>query len=545
MKDARKSALVVTYLRIILEYWSINLYVIKSFLNKIALHRIIKVRHRHFLTRQNRLRLRYVVGTVALVSLTMTGFLGSMNSSIAYVPNAVDMIVSNSGDDKTDVYMASLSADALYQAEDDRSDTDKAAETLLPLVEQKPNNKQLNAQGMPMVMGPPPSDDLAASDKPVFGPLQPREEILKIRPGDTIAGALQKSGVTGAEAYRAVKSMSKYYNPRLVKPGQAISIQLEPSDNGMTLAAMNMKVDSIKELIVKKDEHERFQAELTEKAVLIKMKAAKATIDTSLYASAARAGIPASVIAEMIRLYSYEVDFQRDIRRGDTVEILYETYETEDGDFARYGNVMFANLKVDGTKIPIYRFEETGRSTYYREDGMNLKNTLMQTPIDGARMSSGYGMRRHPVLGYNKMHKGVDFAAPRGTPIYAAGDGVIEVAKRKGGYGKYIRIRHVNSLKTAYAHMNKFAKGMKAGKRVKQGDVIGYVGSTGRSTGPHLHFEVLKNNKQVNPKSIKTDNREKLAGKRLQKFKSQMAAIKQEYATLAQDLKFAQNDLSE
>ena len=521
------------------------MYVIRGLLNKIAMHRIIKLRHRHFLTRQNRLRLRYVVGTVAVVSLTMTSFLGSMNSSIAYVPNAVDMIVSKSGDDKTDVYMASLSADALYNAEDDRSDIDKAAETLLPLVEQKPNNKQLNAQGMPMMMGPPPSDDLAANDKPVFGPLQPREEILKIRPGDTIAGALQKSGVTGAEAYRAVKSMSKYYNPRLVKPGQAISIQLEPTDTGMTLAAMNMKVDSIKELIVKKDEHERFQAELTEKEVLIKMKAAKATIDTSLYASAARAGIPASVIAEMIRLYSYEVDFQRDIRRGDTIEILYETYETEDGDFARYGNVMFANLKVDGTKIPIYRFEEKSRATYYREDGMNLKNTLMQTPIDGARMSSGFGMRRHPVLGYNKMHKGVDFAAPRGTPIYAAGDGVIEVAKRKGGYGKYIRIRHVNSLKTAYAHMNKFAKGMKSGKRVKQGDVIGYVGSTGRSTGPHLHFEVLKNNKQVNPKSIKTDNREKLAGKRLQKFKSQMAAIKQKYATLAQDLKFAQNELSE
>ena len=521
------------------------MYVIRGFLSKIALHRIIKVRHRYFLTRQNRLRLRYVAGTVALVSLTMTSFLGSMNSSIANVPNAVDAFVSKSGDDKTDVYLASLSADALYKAEDDRSDTDKAAEALLPLIEQKPDNTVLNAQGMPMVMGPPPSDDLAVNEQPVFGPLQPREEILKIRPGDTIAGALQSSGVSGAEAYRAVKSMSKYYNPRLVKPGQAISIQLEPTDTGLALASMNMKVDSIKELTVSKDEHDRFQAELTEKDVLIKMKAAKATIDTSLYASAARAGIPASVIAEMIRLYSYEVDFQRDIRRGDTVEILYETYETEDGDFARYGNVMFANLKVDGTKIPIYRFEEKGRATYYREDGMNLKNTLMQTPIDGARMSSGFGMRRHPVLGYNKMHKGVDFAAPRGTPIYAAGDGVIEVAGRKGGYGNYVRIRHVNSLKTAYAHMKKFAKNTRVGKRVKQGDVIGYVGTTGRSTGPHLHFEVLKNNKQVNPKSIKTDNREKLAGKRLQKFKSQMTAIKQEYATLAQDLKFAQNELSE
>ena len=527
------------------------MHVTSRLLKKIALHRIIKVRHRYFLTRRNRLRLRYVVGTIALFSLTMTSLLGSMGSSIAFVPSTADLIsFQDKKAGKFDISLISLPADDTY-GDVSETDIERADETLAPLVEHQEtevneftakgsaNTTQRNAAYIP-------SDELAVQADNTYGPLRPREEILKISPGDTIAGALQKSGVSGAEAYRAVKSISKYYNPRLVKPGQAISIQLDPADTGMTLASLNMKVDSTKEVVVTKDEHERFQAELIEKQVVLKMKAAKASIDTSLYASAARAGIPASVIAEMIRLYSYEVDFQRDIRRGDTIEILYETYETEDGDFARYGNVLFANLKVDGTKIPIYRFKEkNGDTDYYREDGMNLKNTLMQTPIDGARMSSGYGMRRHPVLGYNKMHKGVDFAAPRGTPIYAAGDGVIERLGRNGGYGKYIRIRHVNSLKTAYAHMSKYAKGMKKGKRVKQGDIIGYVGTTGRSTGPHLHFEVLKSGRQVNPKSIKTDNREKLAGKRLQDFKAQMTVIKQKYATLAQDMKFAQNDVSE
>ncbi len=512
-------------------------------LDKIALHRIIRVRHRYFLTRNNRLRLRYVVGVVAVFSMTMTSLLGSMGSSVAFVPANVDIVgkqVEDNNDFLPSLEYVSLPTEAEGHAKDVYTviepdiDVSKAEEALLPLVEVKQPVKIL-------------VDELElVADKEIYGPLLPRDEVLKINPGDTIAGALQRSGVSGAEAYRAVKAISRFYDPKLVKPGQAISISMEPTGKGMMLSSLNMKMGPTKELSIDKDENGRFRPSLIEKKVILKMKAAKASIDSSLYASAARAGIPASIIAEMIRLYSYEVDFQRDIRRGDTVEILYETYETEDGDFAKYGNVLFANLKVNGTKIPIYRFDsKDGHAQYFREDGMNLKNTLMQTPIDGARMSSGFGMRRHPVLGYNKMHKGVDFAASRGTPIYAAGDGVIEKAGRHGGYGNYIRIRHVNNLKTAYAHMKRFAKGMKVGKRVKQGQVIGYVGTTGRSTGPHLHFEVLKGGKQVNPKSIKSANREKLKGKRLAAFKARVASIKQEYAKISQDLKFAQNNYSE
>jgi len=509
-------------------------------LSKISLHRIIKVRHRYFLTRKNKLRLRYVVGSVAIFSLTMASLLGSMGSSVAFVPSNVDVVKSQIEEViAPEVVLASLPSEVKesvkekYLVIEPDVTTSAAKEILMPLVD----------TSKPKVL----VDELAmATVKEVYGPLLPRDEILEINPGDTIAGALQKSGVSGADAYRAVKAISRFYDPKLVKPGQAISISMEPTDQGMELSSLNMKMGSTKELTVDRDDSGRFRPSLIEKKVVLKMKAAKATINSSLYASAARAGIPASVIAEMIRLYSYEVDFQRDTRRGDTVEILYETYETEDGDFAKYGDILFANLKVNGTKIPIYRYEsKSGSAQYFREDGMNLKNTLMQTPIDGARMSSGFGMRHHPVLGYNKMHKGVDFAASRGTPIYAAGDGVIEKAGRNGGYGNYIRIRHVNSLKTAYAHMKRFAKGMNPGKRVKQGQVIGYVGTTGRSTGPHLHFEVLKGGKQVNPKSIKSANREKLKGKRLSVFMAQVASIKQKYAKLSQDLKFAQNNYPE
>ena len=565
-----------------------------------AIHRIIKLRHRHFFTRSNRLRLRYIAGFVVVLSLVTTSFLGSIGSSIAFSPAKVDLEHASvslvEGDEKLVSVSLPASSEALERSdnfegivlEDITKKNEITDQVLSPLIEMPEDYAYVEPltdlvedleqaqQDVQFIV----SDEVALNSVP-YGPVQqsiepeltvdietiiaavepqvgfiqqmafdqsvaqvltaPREEILKIRPGDTIAGALQTAGVNGAEAYRIVKAMGKHYDPRLVKPGQAISIRLEPAAGGLTLAQLNMKVSSIEELEIKKDDYDRYQPDIKKKKIYKQLKAAKAKISSSLYASAARAGIPASVIAEMIRIYSYEVDFQRDIRKGDTVEILYETYETEDGDFARYGNILFANLKVLGHRIPIYRFEEEGGVEYFRENGMNLKNTLMQTPIDGARMSSGYGMRRHPVLGYNKMHKGVDFAAPRGTPIYAAGDGVIEKAGRNGGYGNYVRIRHINSLKTAYAHMHRFAKGMKPGKRVKQGQVIGYVGSTGRSTGPHLHFEVLRNDKHVNPKSIKSSNREKLAGKRLKNFKQQSAAIKQKYATLKTEEKFAQN----
>jgi murein DD-endopeptidase MepM/ murein hydrolase activator NlpD len=492
---------------------------IKNLLDRLELHRYVRFRRRYFFTRSNRLRMRYAIvcAFFALCFMVkMFGLVVSGSFALPFSDNDIASTVQTSEgvSDQSVMTLASLRGiDVQAQEEESKQDA------LMPL---------LNADDSIYVDG---LDDLGVQEK-----------VLKIGAGGTISGALQEAGVSGAEAYRAVKAMSEYYDPRMVKPGQAIAIKLEKSDEGTTLTHLDMKMSPTEALKVDKDEHERFKAELIKKDVVLKYKAARSTIDSSLYASAARAGIPASLIAEMIRLYSYEVDFQRDIRKGDTVEILYETYETEDGEFSHYGKLLFASLNVNKTDIPIYRYEREGRSTdYFHEDGSSLKQLLMKTPVDGARVSSGYGMRKHPILGYSKMHKGMDFAAPRGTPIYAAGDGVVERANRFGTYGNYLRIRHNGSYKTAYAHIQKFAKGIRKGKRVKQGQVVAYVGNTGRSTGPHLHYEVIKNGKQINPKSVKSTNREKLAGNDLKAFKTLMVKVDEQYAAFAQDFEYVSN----
>ena len=221
----------------------------------------------------------------------------------------------------------------------------------------------------------------------------------------------------------------------------------------------------------------------------------------------------------MIRAFSFDVDFQRELQPGDRFALLYETLHEHDGQLAKPGDLLYAELVLSGKPIGIYRFTpESGITDYFTADGRSVRKSLLRTPIDGARISSGYGMRRHPILGYSKMHRGVDFAAPTGTPIYAAGHGTVEKAARFGGYGKYVRIRHNGSYKTAYAHLSRYGRGIKAGARVKQGQVIGYVGSTGRSTGPHLHYEVISNGKQVNPRSIKLPAGERLKGADLKAF---------------------------
>ncbi len=474
---------------------------------KTSLYRVCRLRNRHLLTKNNRLRLRYVASTLVVACVISTSLLGYISSSVAFAPADFEIVEASNIVNITKSEIQSF-----------------------PSLEEFAGNDEGSLDGVVEL---------------IEASLVARSEVIKINSGDTIAGALQNIGVSGAEAYRAVKVMSKHYDPRSIRAGQAISVHLEPNEDGLELelSSFNMNITPTKELIVTRDENKRFSSKLHEKEVILQTKAANAEIETSLYGSAARAGIPATIVAEIIRIYSYNVDFQRDIRRGDKIKILYETYETKDGDFARYGDILYASLMVNGSEIPVYRYKSKDKSVdYYRENGASLKRILMQTPVDGARMSSGFGMRRHPVLGYNKMHKGVDFAASRGTPIYAAGNGVIEKAGRNGGYGNYIRIRHKNGLKTAYAHMKKFAKGIKVGKYVEQGKVIGYVGTTGRSTGPHLHFEVLKNGKQVNPKSIKSSSGEKLAGRSLKDFQARILAVKQKYAVLAQSLKFAQNN---
>jgi murein DD-endopeptidase MepM/ murein hydrolase activator NlpD len=222
----------------------------------------------------------------------------------------------------------------------------------------------------------------------------------------------------------------------------------------------------------------------------------------------------------MIRIFSFDVDFQREVRRGDGFEVLYHQAFDVNGAAVPITEIVFASMTLSKTPRPYYRYTPaSGVTDYFDRRGQSVKKTLMRTPVDGARLSSGFGRRKHPILGYTKLHRGADFAAPTGTPIMAAGDGVVVSLGRNGHYGKYIQIRHNSTYSTAYAHMSAYRRGLKRGSRVRQGQTIGYVGSTGRSTGPHLHYEVLVNGKQRNPLGLKLPSGEQLRGKDLANFK--------------------------
>ena len=245
---------------------------------------------------------------------------------------------------------------------------------------------------------------------------------------------------------------------------------------------------------------------------IISNNAANNIILNSLYKSATDVGIPDSIIVEFARIYGFEIDFQRDIRKKDSFQIMYEIFKDEDEEIVEKGNILFANLNVQGINYPLYFFEKKDLEGHYDESGKSIVKTLMKTPINGARLSSPFGMRKHPIDGFNKMHRGTDFAAPLGTPIMASGDGVIVKAGWCGGGGNCVKIKHNTTYQTIYAHMSKFANRVKSGVRVKQGQIIGYVGSTGKSTGPHLHYEVIENGKKINSQTLKLPSGKVLKG---------------------------------
>jgi murein DD-endopeptidase MepM/ murein hydrolase activator NlpD len=246
---------------------------------------------------------------------------------------------------------------------------------------------------------------------------------------------------------------------------------------------------------------------------------AKGIIETSLYETMKKQDLSDLIINEVIRIYSFDVDFQRDIYEGDIFEILFSREKNEDGEIVKISDPEYLMLSSREVPLIYYLYTNDEFSEYFDENGKGMTKSLMKTPINGARLSSSYGMRKHPISGYNKMHKGVDFAAPTGTPIFSAGNGIVEYAGRNGGYGKYVRIRHDSTYKTAYAHLNAYKKGINNGARVKQGDIIGYVGSTGKSTGPHLHYEIIVNGKQINPANLKLPSGRKLNKNQLEDFK--------------------------
>lgn len=373
---------------------------------------------------------------------------------------------------------------------------------------------------------------------------QPKEAIIKepydkttqVGKGDTMMAILVNAGVERTDAHNAITVLSKIYSPRNIRPGQEVTLTFQPDNQGANpdrFEGMILVPGIEEEIRVRRKLEGGFTAKKVAKPLTRKLARGAGTIDSSLYLAAMESDVPQSVIVEMIRAYSWDVDFQRDIQKNDAFEVMYERYYTEEGKLARTGKILFASLTMRGERYPIYLHKtKKGLVDFFNDKGQSAKKALMRTPINGARLSSGYGKRRHPVLGYTKMHKGIDFAAPRGTPIFAAGDGVIEFAGRKGGYGNYIRIRHANSYSTAYAHQKRFAKNMYKGRRVRQGQVIGYVGTTGRSTGPHLHYEILRKGRQTNPLRVKMPSGEKLKGKELARFKNTKAELEQTYASI-------------
>jgi murein DD-endopeptidase MepM/ murein hydrolase activator NlpD len=360
---------------------------------------------------------------------------------------------------------------------------------------------------------------------PIFQLPPPRPEIIKTvkaGAGDTFMKLLVKAGADRSSAHSAIGAMRKTYHPRYLKRGQKIAVTLQPISWGMkTGEFIGYHFDpTVEESIkVSRLENGRFTVQKTKRILHRKDVRISGSIQSSLYVSASKAGLRASTLADLIRLLSWDVDFQRDIQKNDKFDVMVERLHQQNGDFARWGKILYAELVLSGKPVRLYRYESKNHGVeYFDEKGRSAQKALMKTPINGARLSSRFGRRRHPILGFTRMHRGVDFAAPRGTPIYAAGNGTVTYAGRKGGYGNYIRIRHNGRYSTAYAHLKGFKRGVRKGRRVTQGQVIGYVGSTGRSTGPHLHYEVHVNGRQANPLKLRLPSGRKLKGNELKRF---------------------------
>jgi murein DD-endopeptidase MepM/ murein hydrolase activator NlpD len=386
------------------------------------------------------------------------------------------------------------------------------------------------------------SPETAAAVQDSFSP--GAQKVIQVRRGDTLFKLLTKAGLSDAEAQDASHSLADVFSPSDLKVGQQITLNFAtgaaPVDaDGNKLLGLTLTPSVERDVKLTRDSEGQFVAAAVDRPLTERIDRAAGEIDVSLFESAHDAGLPAGLIGDVIKAYSYDVDFQRDIHEGDSFEVLYERFDTPTGELAKPGKLLYAALTLGGKPMAIYYFERDGDGAYYTADGSAVRKSLLKTPIDGAKITSGYGMRVNPILGYSAMHQGIDFGAPMGTPIFAAGNGVIEQIGQVNGYGNYIKVRHNGTYETAYAHISRFASGMKRGTKVKQGQVIAYVGETGRATGPHLHFEIMVNGQHVNPSTVKTVAEDKLNGKDLKAFKTLVASIAVQRRTLAQRAEIA------
>ena len=334
--------------------------------------------------------------------------------------------------------------------------------------------------------------------------LEPKYKKIKhkIKSGETFDKILEGYSVEKNEIIKIKKSLKDKVNLNKLNTEQIILFSLDKTNN--KISEFVYQTSTTQKIFLKRNiKNDKFNEEILSIKLDKKIVYKENIILQSLYKAAIDQNIPANAIIEFARIYGFQVDFQRDIRKQDKFQIMYEIFLNEKNEIVETGEILFANLKLSGQDNSLYYFDKEGFEGHYDKNGKSVKKALMKTPINGARLSSPFGMRKHPIDGFNKMHKGTDFAAPMGTPIMASGDGVVKKAGWCGGGGNCVKIKHNSTYQTIYAHMSKFARGIKAGARVKQGQTIGYVGSTGKSTGPHLHYEVVVNGKKVNSQKLK------------------------------------------
>ncbi len=331
-----------------------------------------------------------------------------------------------------------------------------------------------------------------------------------LQPRETLSGLMSRLDIPAGDAHRAMMSLidAGYIDTRRLRPGLAVSTFTDEAE----LTALAIDIEPGRRLLTKRVDGSSFLPVEIKSKLSVRQEVIRGTITNSLYRDGRELGAGDQQVVDFAQVFAYDVDFQRELYPGDEFELVYDVMVDERGEVIRRGDVHYAALRGGAVDKAFYRFTtgDDNVTDYFQFNGESATRFLMKTPINGARLSSSFGPRRHPISGYNRMHKGTDFAAPTGTPVYAAGHGTVERASRNGGYGNYVRIRHANGYKTAYAHLSRYGPGIRSGKRVRQGDIIGYVGSTGASTGPHLHYEVHVNGRAVNAMTLKLPTGRKL-----------------------------------
>ena len=349
---------------------------------------------------------------------------------------------------------------------------------------------------------------------------------LKVRNGDSIQRILYDQKISPADVNNVINALRREYNIGTLRNDQKVYLIIKREKNGNFVSRLTVNIDNITSVHVFLNKDNVYETKRVTKILTKKNHLVETTIDRGIYRTAKQSGIENSIVAQFARLYGFEVDFQRDLKKNDKIKIFYERYLDDDGVSQRTGNIIYSEIINVERSIILYRYEyPNGSIAYFTPEGKSIEKSLMRTPINGAKLSSRYGFRIHPILGYNQMHQGTDFAAPIGTPVMASGAGTVEYSGWKGGYGKFISIRHSAVYQTNYAHLQDYAKGIRRGTKVQQGQVIGYLGSTGSSTGPHLHYEVIVNGKKENSQTLKLPSAAPLEGNNKNFFEIQKRNI--------------------